>query len=281
LFAFSDDLIYYSSEMKPYSVDLAIGLAISLAAFDAWSWPGSTRSVTVSTAAAALAPWCSFASAFIIAGCGATLVYTHLRRALYRDSLPWIILGIAWLANLFAAYTLSRRLLSPFTTMYAFWDFAFLRVVPMNAASLSKTIGIVLEIFVNPLNLVAPVWPGAGVVLHLVLVFLGGWSLARRSGAAFLMLVLPIVFAGIASTLRRYPLHGRLILELVPAFFLVIAEGSEWLGRKDTSRYRLPYKAILVLLLTYPGLSGWYQSTGIRPRYFNAHGDLHRNVFID
>ena len=30
LFAFSDDLIYYSSELKPYSLDLAIGLAVTL-----------------------------------------------------------------------------------------------------------------------------------------------------------------------------------------------------------------------------------------------------------
>ena len=32
LFCFSDDLIYYASELKPYSLDLAIALAISLAA---------------------------------------------------------------------------------------------------------------------------------------------------------------------------------------------------------------------------------------------------------
>ena len=44
LFAFSDDLIYYSSEMKPYSVDLAVGLAISLAAFDALGRSASSRS---------------------------------------------------------------------------------------------------------------------------------------------------------------------------------------------------------------------------------------------
>ena len=39
LFSFSDDLIYYSSELKPYSLDLAIGLAVSLAAVDALGKP--------------------------------------------------------------------------------------------------------------------------------------------------------------------------------------------------------------------------------------------------
>ena len=43
LFSFSDDLIYYSSELKPYSLDLAIGLAVSLIAFDALGKPISMR----------------------------------------------------------------------------------------------------------------------------------------------------------------------------------------------------------------------------------------------
>ena len=281
LFAFSDDLIYYSSEMKPYSVDLAVGLAISLAAFDALGRPASTRSVAVLAAAAALAPWCSFSSAFVVAGCGATLILSHLRTARYQVSLAWVMIGIAWLANFFASYTLSRRLLSPYTTMYLFWDFAFLPVVPMNPASLSKAIGILLEIFVNPLNLVVPVWPRAGVVLPLVFVLIGGVSLAHRSGVAFLMLVLPIVFAVVASALKKYPLHGRLMLELVPAFFLLIAEGTEWLRRQDWSWSRLSYKAVLALLLAYPCLSAFYHAASVRPRDFNPHGDLHKNVFIE
>ena len=70
LFAFSDDLIYYSSEMKPYSVDLAVGLAISLAALDALGKPATTRSAVWLATLVAAAPWWSFASAFVVAGCG-------------------------------------------------------------------------------------------------------------------------------------------------------------------------------------------------------------------
>ena len=281
LFAFSDDLIYYSTEMKPYSVDLVIGLAISLAAFDAMGNPASPRSAAVLLGATVLAPWCSFASAFVATGCGTTLILTHLRSARYRVSLAWVMIGIVWLANFFASYTMSRRLLSPSTTMYLFWDFAFLRVVPLNLASLSRTSGILLEIFVNPLNLVVPLWPTAGVVLPMVLLLIGGVSLARRSWPAFLLLVLPIVLAMVASAMRRFPFHGRLILELVPALFLLIAEGTEWLRRHDSSRYRLWSKMVLVLLLAYPCLTAFYHASGVRPRYYNAHGDLHGNVFVE
>ena len=47
------------------------------------------------------------------------------------------------------------------------------------------------------------------------------------SWPAWAILVLPIALAMVASAMRRYPFHGRLILELVPAFFLLIAEGTE------------------------------------------------------
>ncbi len=43
LFAFSDDLIYYSSEFKPYSLDLAAGVAITLLACDAVAKPAAWR----------------------------------------------------------------------------------------------------------------------------------------------------------------------------------------------------------------------------------------------
>src|SRR5204863_6055539 len=125
LFAFSVDLVYDPGEMKPYMVDLAVGLAISLAASDALGRPASARSIGVLAVAAALAPWCSFASAFIVAGCGATLMLAYLGSTRYQVSLAWVMIGIAWLANFFAAYAMSRRLLGPYTTMFLFWDFAF------------------------------------------------------------------------------------------------------------------------------------------------------------
>ena len=282
LFALSDDLIYYASEMKPYSVDLAVGLAISLAAFDALGRPASTGSVPVMAMAAALAPWCSFASAFIVAGCGATLTLDRLLARDYRSVLIWSLIGIGWLANFLVSVQGSRALLTPYTTMYLFWDFAFLPIrPPLSHDSLRKAGGILLELFVNPLNLVAPIWPRIAIIVPLVLLVIGGVSLLQHAWRTGLLLVMPIVLAVLASGLKQYPLHGRLILELVPALFLLGAEGTEWLACRDTSRAKLLYKVVLVLLLAYPCLSAVYHATGVRPRPFNSHGDLHRNVFID
>ena len=129
--------------------------------------------------------------------------------------------------------------------------------LPMDRGRLAAAAGILLEIFVNPLNLVAPVWPWAGVVLPVVLLLLGAWSLARRSWPAWAILVLPIALAMVASAMKRYPFHGRLILELVPAFFLLIAEGTETVRGWERGRIKLGYILVLILLFAYPCLAAF------------------------
>jgi hypothetical protein len=282
LFSFSDDLIYYSSELKPYSTDLALGLAISLAALDGVGKPVSLRQGLGFASLAAVAPWCSFASAFIVAAAGATLIVDRMVSGRLRDTTVWGAIGVGWLGSLFASYRASAAMLSPYTTMYIFWDFAFLPVwpLPIGRARLEAVAGILLEIFVTPLNLVAPLWPWAGVMLPVLLLVMGLRSLARRSWPACTILVLPIALAVTASALKRYPLHGRLILELVPAFLILIALGTESLRRWDRGRIKLGYILVLALLFAYPSLVAFKNSVSVPWRDFNRHGDLRRNLFM-
>jgi hypothetical protein len=314
LFAFSDDLIYYTVEMKPYSLDLVVGLAVVVATWGAMfggarlrgderpenldcdsarSEPGSpeiaaeysstpirARSAMLWAAGAVLAPWLSFPSAFVVAGCGVSLFLGCLHSRRYRDAAVWGAVGACWLASSLVSYRMSLALLSRHTTMYRFWWFAFLPVWPLSYENLTRAAGILLELFVNPLNLVCPFWPWAGVVIPLSLLIAGGVRLARRSPTAWAILVLPLALAMVASMMHRYPLHGRLILELVPAFFLLIAEGSQWLRDRDPGPRKLVYKALLVGLLAYPCFASLYHLVVNPPRQFNMHGDLHRNLFI-
>jgi hypothetical protein len=281
LFALSDDLIYYSSEMKPYTVDLALGLAVTFAAAKALESSPSLRCWVAIGLAALLAPWCAFASAFVVAGCGATLVLNCLLTRRYRDAVKWIALGIGWGVSFAAAYVASRALLGPSTTMFAFWRFAFLPVVPLSPANLAQGAGILLETFVNPLNLVSPNWPGVCVILPFLLMLLGAISLARRSWPIWSILALPVLLAMAASAIHRYPFHGRLILELVPALLLFVAEGTERIRVIGGRCGRLLYGGILILLLAYPCMAPFYRLAFGDPRTYNSHGDLHDNLFID
>jgi hypothetical protein len=91
---------------------------------------------------------------------------------------------------------------------------------------------------------------------------------------------LPIGLAMIASAMHRYPLHGRLILELVPAFYLLIAEGTDWWRSPDNEGTRLRYVLVLILLLTYPCFTTFDIAVGKYVRDFNRHGDLRKNLFM-
>jgi hypothetical protein len=282
LFAFSDDLIYYSNELKPYSTDLAVGLAISLAAVSVGAELPSWRRCLGLAILVVLAPWFSFASTFMVAACGLALVVDAARSSRFRALAVWLAMGTAWLLSLAVSYRASAALLSPYTTMYIFWDFAFLPLwpLPLSLQRAEASAGIILEIFVTPLNLVAPFLPRIGVILPAVLWLLGMLRPERPSWKAWLVVVLPIGLAIIASALKRYPLHGRLILELAPSFFLLIADGTEAVRARDPTRQKLVYKAVLILLLFYPCLVGVKNSISVPLRDFNRHGDLRRNLFM-
>jgi hypothetical protein len=110
-----------------------------------------------------------------------------------------------------------------------------------------------------------------------LLMAIGGFSLALRERRVFLILALPILLALVAAAWRKYPLHGRLMIELVPAFYVMIAEGTQ---RLRTRLGGPAYVVVLVLLLAYPCASTFYEAQAPRARYFNQHGDLHDNCFI-
>jgi hypothetical protein len=277
LFALSDDLVYYSSELKPYSGDLAVGLAILLSTSSLLRPPFSERKLAIFGLLALAAPWFSFPSTFIIAGCGLVLVSDRTMRGA-REDLGWLMgIAVCWSASAGMVYITSKWLLHQATTLYVFWNFAFLPMPPASRADLVKLGGILLETFVNPLNLVPPALPALGVVLPLALWLLGGAALARRDRSLFLILVLPILLSMGMAAARKYPFHGRLLLELVPAFYLMIAEGTAWVRQRIG---RLGYVVVLILLLCYPCFSTLYEATGKRPRPFNSHGDLHDNLFM-
>ena len=266
LFCFSDDLIYYSSELKPYSLDLAIGLAVTWLRSMLWESQFQDAERRRWRCWRSLPRGFRFPRHSLSRGAAQSLMFSKS----LRDVMVWMAVGIGWVASFFMSYRVSQTLLSPYTTMYRFWHFAFLPIwpLPMGRGRLEAAAGILLETFVTPLNLVAPVWPWAGVVLPLLLLLLGAWSLARRSWAAWAMLVLPIVLAMVASAIERYPFHGRLILELVPAFFVLIAEGVETVRGWDKSRVKPGFILVLILLFAYPCFAALMNAASVRRARF-------------
>jgi hypothetical protein len=222
LFALNGPAIFHSSEAKPYSTDLCIGLALTLWLSSAIETQPTRRRIAAIAAACAAASWLSFPSAFVIAA-GLTLLTLerlHRRRGLaviFAWALP------AWLLNMLAHQLLLRP---PIANDYLqsywktnFWDFS------SPSAALAWPAEALRQAMAAPVGLLAP-W--AGVAL-----FVAGAVLSFRHRAPLVRwstLAVAAVAAGAA--VRIYPFGGfggRTILFLLPFLILPIGHAFEML----------------------------------------------------
>jgi hypothetical protein len=272
LFAVSDDLIYYASELKPYSCDVTVALACSLlgAAMDAG--PLTLLRVALFGALGAAAVWSSFPALFVLAGVG----LTHLAASLHARDWPRAaavtLTGLIWLLGFASLYAVSRVQLGESGAMWAFWASVF----PPRPSGVAGTFAWALRrfvyLFVNPLNFSNPLDPRLFAAPALLLFLFGSVTLARRDSRAFAMIALPGLFALLASALRMYPFHGRLALFAVPYLLLLIAEGAGWLRERGARDFL--WAAILGVLFALPTLDACYCLLVPRDHdSFNPYGD--------
>jgi hypothetical protein len=256
LFAVSADLIYFASEVKQYSTDVAVGLACYLMGMKVASRPATIRRYCALAAGGAAAVWFSYPSVFILAGMGVVLMATSLAARAWRTALLTSLACLTWAASFAAIYAVALGQLGHSRGMWVFWGFAFPPMPPSSPWEATWLIRRFLYLFVNPLNFDTPLGPSLSILPAVGLFFAGCLSLWRRARDIYWMLALPVAFAILASCLRKYPFHGRLVLFLAPSLLLVIAEGAGWLRARIGPA--MPWSAVLATVLLFPGLGAVY-----------------------
>ena len=271
MFAVSDDLIYYSSELKQYSSDVAIALACSLMGIAMAPGTASPGRLAGFAAIGAAAVWFSHPALFVLAAVGVVAFGSALRRREWGRAGRLALVGTAWLASFAGVYAVSTRQLGGGEAMWKFWAGAF-PTRPSVGGYLEWGVRKVLYLFVNPLDFATPLGPRVSAMPIVALFALGCLSLGRRDGRAAAMLLLPAGFAVAASALRMDPTHGRLALFLVPYLLIVIAEGAGWL--RDRGARGVAWGVVLAALLLCPTLDAAYRVATPRCRVdFYPYGD--------
>jgi hypothetical protein len=272
MFVLSDGLIYYSSEVKQYSSDVAIGLACGLMGPALASGPATPRRLLGLAAAGAGAVWFSHPALFVLAGVGVVAFAPAIARREWGRGAGLALVGAAWLASFAGVYAVSLRQLGGSDGMWRFWAGAF----PSSPGSAGGTLGWAgrkaLYLFVNPLDFATPLGPLASALPALALFAIGCASLGRRDGRGLATLLLPVGFAVAAAALRMYPTHGRLALFLVPFLLVPIAEGAGWLRSRGVPG--VAWVTVLAALLLFPAVDAAYHV--VEPRThgdFNPYGD--------
>lgn len=259
LVCISPFLIYYSSEAKRYSLDVACSLVLLLLALDLYERGVSIRRLAVFAGVGVATVFFSFPAAFVLAGTTLGLLAATLREGdrAAASRLSGVVLAGAALLVL----PLLRVVGGLGDAAGGFWSSGFMPVPPRSLEEWAWFPDTFNRLFRDPLgahNQAAT----SGAFYQTAAGMLGfaagtAWMWSRRRNV-LLILLGPVLVALIASALHLYPFGakwltgGRSILYLAPVFFLLIAEGAVQLWRNLRGNLRPVGVAVMGLLILPP-----------------------------
>ena len=219
LFVVSEQLIYYSSELKQYSSDVMILLLLLVIASKCMEESAKpSRLILLLAVVGTLGIWMSHPALFIVMGIGLVLSLDGFIKRGWRGLVQSAPLLLLWLASFFICYLISLRFLSANTDLTSYWRNYFMPMPPWTDAGWFSRAWYGL--LYNPVGL-SSVRIGTMILLSgFISILLKRWQLA-------LLLVVPLALTLLASAFGKYPFGGRLLLFAVPTVFLLIAEGVE------------------------------------------------------
>ncbi len=226
LFAVSDSLIYFSSELKPYSGDVAIALLLLCTAARLHGRPLTWPQALACGLGGAIAVWWSFASVFVMAGLGTVTIAAGWIDGDMKRVWRACVAAAIWLGSFGAmALTPLFRETGANSGLRGLWVSGFMPILPRSASDLEWYPVAFIRMFVAPGGFVLP-----GIA---ALAFLAGAAILwRQRRTALLMLLSPFPFVLAASALGKYPFSERLLLFVLPACLLLIAAGADWISRQ-------------------------------------------------
>jgi 4-amino-4-deoxy-L-arabinose transferase-like glycosyltransferase len=234
LIAFSQVLVRYSVEIKSYSWDALLAVAVVGAAASLISRLDDWRSWAYLAGLGMVAALSSLSAPFICLAAGVSLTVCALT-ARRLDLLPRIgLLALLW-ATLFALpYRLLYQGAGSATYMHTYWASSFL--LPGSADLTARTHAALVEMA----RAVDPGWTLFGLsVVPLGTMLLGTALLWRRKGAPYaLLLVTPTIALFAASVAAAYPIATRLILFAAPLSIMLMAVGV--MGTAQMVRHVIP-----------------------------------------
>jgi len=246
LFAVSDPLIYYASEVKQYSTDVAVALAIYAIAMrvrDKGLSPGNLLALaTVGVGAV----WLSDPALFVLAAVGSELVLSFWWRRDTRSVLLLVGAEVGWMVSFAGNYFVRLGNLGSNPVLQDYWKDYFAPFPPFSRADFrwyAFSVADAMRFLFQDVT---------GLLLGLVLVMLVfGW-LQAGSKKIFLSLLAPLLFALMASSLHYYPFYQRFLLFTLPALIVLMALGIEFLWQALSSQTARIVGVLLIGLVLLP-----------------------------
>lgn len=228
LFAVSEWMVYYSSELKQYSSDVMLALLLIYFSLKYLKSEEGKRELVLLGLLGFFAIWVSHPSIFILPVILFLLVIEKWIKKDYSQ-VSWLFgIAIIWLGAFLITYMISLNNLIGNETLQDYWGDNFAPFPPWENLLWYKNIFISLLPRVDSsfwLNTI----PGFQIMYlieaTLLVVLIGGVFLFLRDKKLAFIIIFPLVLAFIASVLRKYPITDRFLYFWYPPLFLMIAEG--------------------------------------------------------
>lgn len=247
LFALSPSLIYYSSEVKQYSLDVALTILIYVLALPGSRAQWSAARIGIFGLVGSLAIWLSHPAAFVLAATAATFTVALATRREWARLVRLAPAFLLWGVSLALCYFLSLRSLSHNHDLLAYWQTEFMPLPPRSVSDLKWFVDSFFDFFAE-----AAAMQFTALVSFAFLV--GSARLFRDQGERLALLLGPGLLTLVASGLHKYPFGGRLMLFLVPAALLLVAQGVEEVRLASWRYSPLIACALIALLFLDPAM---------------------------
>lgn len=239
LFATLSPLVYYSSEVKQYSSDLAVGLLCFLLAIDINNKSLKASQVILLCFLGAIAVWFAYPAIFVLMGVSSSVILVNFLQNKNIKVINIIVICGGWLLSFALFYFLSLSELggqgdlqeswqgkyafpnSPFDLIWLLYNFVKFFYEPLGLGRFYYEPVQVVEW--NWINIVAIVLDLGAIWAFIV----GCISLFKRNKQHLLILLSPILLTLFAAYIHKYPFADRLILFLIPFWLVFIAEGID------------------------------------------------------
>jgi len=282
LFASLHIIVYYATEVKQYSSDVAIAILLCLLLVNLNRTNLNLKRIVSYAFLGATTIWFSHPVIFVLTGIGIAHILITLINQQVTQTLKLILVFLFWAISFIISYFVSLQALTNQATLINSWESR--GTFPTSFLDFSWLLRTFWEFFHKPLG-----FPDVFLGIAIFAFFVGFYTLIKTKQKTLMLLLLPIVVTLSVAYLKLYPFDGRLVLFLTPFFILIISEGIARIKQKTRStKLAVVGTLILTLLLVPPiGTSIYlviqpYEKQEIRPviAYIKEHQQLQDTIYV-
>lgn len=273
-------ILYYATEVKQYSSDVAIAILFCLLFMNLARTKLSITQIITYGILGATIIWFSHPVVFVLTGIGLSYLFFTLINQQTTKTLKLLAVYSFWIASFVTFYSVSLQALANQTNLVSSWESR--GTFPTSFLDFQWLLTAFWEFFHHPLG-----FPDIFLGIAVFAFFAGCTAFIQKQKT--LLLLSPIVVTFFAAYLKAYPFDGRLVLFLTPFFILLISEGAALIRRKTLStKWAKVGTLVLILLLVPPiGTAGYlalkpYEKQEIRPviAYIKEHQQPEDTIYV-